>query len=133
MSQAVVRLCTDWHRLDRAEMRAMFTDDATYRNMAFAPSLVGADGIADFFAAGAPQLRDVEVVISNVARDGDVVFVERTEAIHTLAGETVSIPVTGVFELRGDLIAAWRDYCDGGLLKRVQRSMSDGQAASGSS
>ena len=130
----VAKVCERWHDLGREEMKALFTDDAVYRNMPFADAIVGAEAIAGLFADGGPQFREVEVSVLNIVENGDIVFAERLERIHPHRGDPVSVPVAGVFELRGGRISRWRDYCDGRLLKRVQGLMEspDGRGASGS-
>jgi limonene-1,2-epoxide hydrolase len=39
------------------------------------------------------------------------VLTERTDSFH-FGKQVVSVPVMGVFEFRGDMIARWRDYAD---------------------
>jgi limonene-1,2-epoxide hydrolase len=41
-------------------------------------------------------------------------------AVCSRGPKTISVPVMGVFEFKGDLIAAWRDYFD---LPGFQRQM----------
>jgi limonene-1,2-epoxide hydrolase len=42
--------------------------------------------------------------------DGNLVFNERTDIMRTKSGDTIEVPVTGVFEIADDKITAWRDY-----------------------
>ena len=37
---------------------------------------------------------------------------ERTDVMRRKDGGTIPLPVMGVFEVRNDRIAAWRDYFD---------------------
>jgi hypothetical protein len=48
---------------------------------------------------------------SDVAANGAVVLTERTDRF-LLAGKPIVIRVMGVFEIRDDKIAVWRDYFD---------------------
>jgi limonene-1,2-epoxide hydrolase len=123
--ERVLWLCTSWHDLDPDKLAGLFTDDAVYRNMPVAREVVGARKIAAVFTDGAPALRGVDVRVLNIASTGSVVFVERVETIHAHAGDTVTVPVTGVFELRDGRIAAWRDYFDGPLLRPLQRLLAE--------
>ena len=52
-----------------------------------------------------------EWVIRSVAVNGSTVFMERLDR-HQLPGGWAELPVVGVFELRDDKIASWRDYFD---------------------
>jgi limonene-1,2-epoxide hydrolase len=53
----------------------------------------------------------VEFELINLASDGAVVFTERVDRME-FGGKTVELPVTGVFEMEGGRIRAWRDYFD---------------------
>ncbi len=55
----------------------------------------------------------VSVDLRHVVVNGDVVMTERRDSI-TADGRSAELPVLGVFELRGERIAAWRDYFDVG-------------------
>jgi len=52
-----------------------------------------------------------EFEILGLASQGATVFTERVDRF-TIGGRTVALPVAGIFDLRGDRIAAWRDYFD---------------------
>jgi limonene-1,2-epoxide hydrolase len=47
----------------------------------------------------------------NLAAAGNVVMTERVD-VFTYPDKSIELPVAGVFEVRGDKIAAWRDYFD---------------------
>ena len=55
---------------------------------------------------------DIELTIVNLVGDDRVVMTERTERFVRSDGsrEPFVLPVMGVFELRDDKVAAWRDY-----------------------
>ena len=55
----------------------------------------------------------IEWVVHHLAvtADGSKVLTERTDNFH-FEKQVVRVPVMGVFEFRGDLIARWRDYAD---------------------
>jgi limonene-1,2-epoxide hydrolase len=60
----------------------------------------------------------IAFVIRNLAVDGDTVLTERVDEI-TVNGIMAPVPVMGTFEIRGGVIAAWRDYFDMGLTGRL--------------
>ena len=53
----------------------------------------------------------VEFRVQHIATAGNAVLTERVDAF-VLPNKTIELPVMGTFELRGDKIAAWRDYFD---------------------
>jgi limonene-1,2-epoxide hydrolase len=72
--------------------------------------IVGKDAIRAFVEGfeGKPPGR---LVIHHQVASDTVVMNERTDHI-TLNGRAVTLPITGVFEMRGGQIAAWREYFD---------------------
>ena len=53
----------------------------------------------------------VQFEIKHIAAARDVVLTERVDTFR-MGERTVTLPVMGVFEVRGGKIAAWRDYFD---------------------
>lgn len=92
------------------------TDDVVYTNVPLG-TVYGPEGIRSvlgpFFA---PTVHN-EWLISHMAVNGDVVFVERLDR-HQLPGGWAELPVVGVFEVRDGLIAHWRDYFDAATIQR---------------
>lgn len=108
-TSVVEAFCAAWPAGDLDAIMAFFTDDAVYHNIPLAPAS-GTEAIRstiETFIGGA----QIEFRIDNIAAAGDVVFTERVD-IFTLPNGRIELPVAGVFELRGDKIAAWRDYFD---------------------
>ncbi len=103
--------------LDYDAALTQVSDRVVYTNVPMG-SVEGPDGIRavlePFFA---PTLAN-EWVISNLAVNGDVVFVERLDR-HRLPGGWAELPVVGVFEVRNGEITAWRDYFDLPTLQRA--------------
>jgi limonene-1,2-epoxide hydrolase len=95
---------------DLAAAVALVTDDCEYDNVpmrkVYGPEAIKT-GLEGFLA---PATR-VEWKIHREAEMGNVVFNERTDEFDFPAGN-LSIPVTGVFEIRDGKIALWRDYFD---------------------
>lgn len=110
-AEARVReFCAAWSRRDVDELLGWFHPDAVYHNMPLPPA-EGLDAIRGVLEMFVPMAEEIVFEIHHVASTDAVVFTERTDHF-TNDGRTVSLPVTGVFELRGDRIAAWRDYFD---------------------
>lgn len=108
--QLIRDFCAAWSRLDVEELMGYFTDDAVYHNMPGPPT----NGAADIRASIARFLggwQKTQWDILNLASNGNVVFTERVDRIDT-NGKHIDLPVTGVFEVDGEKIRAWRDYFD---------------------
>jgi limonene-1,2-epoxide hydrolase len=110
-SEHVVReFCAAWARKDIDELLSFFTPDAVYHNMPLAP-LTGIAAIRDTLTMFVTPAEHIEFELLALASAGDLVFTERVDHFRMM-GKTVSLPVAGVFEVRGGKIAAWRDYFD---------------------
>lgn len=110
-AERVVRdFCAAWSRRDADELLGFFTDDAVYHNMPMAP-VSGRDAIRQVFELFLPPSERIDWEIRHLACAGTIVLTERVDRF-VMAGRMVELPVAGIFELRGDRIAAWRDYFD---------------------
>jgi limonene-1,2-epoxide hydrolase len=110
-AETVVRdFCAAWSRRDIDELLGYFTHDAVYHNIPMAP-VSGKDGIREILNLFVPTAEAIEFDILHLVARGDLVFTERVDRF-TMGARTVALPVAGVFELRGNKIAAWRDYFD---------------------
>ena len=106
----VRKFCAAFSRRDVDELCALFTPDAVYHNIPMAPA-VGIDAIRSTLEMFVPVSPYVEFEILNLASDGNIVFAERVDRME-FGGKPVELPVTGVFEVDGERIKAWRDYFD---------------------
>jgi limonene-1,2-epoxide hydrolase len=98
-------------RADPDDFASYFTEDATWWNSPWQP-IKGRDAIRDTLRRGAERMTALPWEIRHILADGDVVMTERVD--HFLVGNNrISVPCTGVFELRDGKISAWRDYWDG--------------------
>jgi limonene-1,2-epoxide hydrolase len=104
------RFCAAFPRRDVDELCAFFTPDAVYHNIPMAPA-EGIDAIRTSFEMFVPVSPYLEFELLNVASNGPVVFTERVDRME-LGGKAIELPVTGVFEVEGEHIKAWRDYFD---------------------
>ncbi len=108
--ETIVReFCASWPERNIEKLLDYFTDDALYHNMPMEP-VTGKDGIREVLNMFIPA-EDVEAEILHLATAGKLVFTERIDRM-TMAGKRIILPCAGVFEIRGEKIAAWRDYFD---------------------
>jgi limonene-1,2-epoxide hydrolase len=107
----VVReFCALWEKGDLDAIVESFTEDAVYHNIPVAP-VTGKQAIRDTIAGFTAGVDTIEFRVLNISADGNVVMTERVDAFITPA-VTIELPVMGTFEVKGDKIAAWRDYFD---------------------
>ena len=110
-AETVVReFCAAFAAHDAEVLRPYFTDDVVYHNIPMDPA-VGADAAVGFLAGFLTMCDKMEIEITNLAVDGDVVLTERVDTF-TVGQVVAPLPVMGTFELRGGRISAWRDYFD---------------------
>lgn len=100
----------DVEKPDAAAIGAFFTEDALYHNIPMDP-IQGRQAIEKLLGGmGATMLSKGWEVTHQVAA-GNVVMNERIDRFQ-MGEKAVSIPVMGVFVVKGDKIAEWRDYFD---------------------
>ena len=88
------------------------TDDCVYANVPI-PAMHGKAEIRKFLVPSLMRTDRLEFVMVNIATaaDGRTVLTERVD-VFSYGRQQVSIPLMGIFVLRGELIAEWRDYAD---------------------
>ncbi len=103
-----------WNRRDIDGIIAALAEDIVYRNVPMAP-MHGRAEVRAFITPNLIRVTRIEWIVHNLAvtADGSRVLTERSDNFH-FNEQVVSVPVMGVFEFRGDLIARWRDYADVG-------------------
>ena len=110
-AETVVReFCAAFTAHDAEAVRPFFTEDVVYHNIPMDPA-VGADAAVGFLAGFLNMCDKMEIEITNLAVDGNVVLTERVDTF-TVGDLVVPLPVMGVFEIRDGRISAWRDYFD---------------------
>jgi len=101
-----------WNRRDIDAIIAALSDDIEYQNLPL-PAMHGRDAVRAFITPNLLRVTRMEFITHSIAvsRDGLRVLTERTDNFH-FGSQCVSVPVMGVFEFRGPLIARWRDFAD---------------------
>lgn len=111
-ADVVTEFCSKWTNPNADELTAYFADGGIYHNIPLEP-VVGRADIKAFIADFVDTLVDsVEFLVHRQVSSGDLVFNERTDVMHFKDGSRLDLPVTGVFEVQGGEISAWRDYYD---------------------
>jgi len=105
-------------RADADEFSAYFTEDAVWWNSPW-PPVVGREAIRETLRRGAERMTALPWEIRHIVADEGIVLTERIDNFQ-LGDTRIRVPCMGIFELRGDKIAAWRDYWD---LKQFERQL----------
>ena len=108
--EIVSHFCDQIAAGDAEQAANCFSDDAVYHNIPMDP-VVGPDAIRAFIEGFTAGVDKIEFRMLNLAAAGNVVMTERVD-VFTYPDKSIELPVAGVFEVRGDKIAAWRDYFD---------------------
>lgn len=116
-----------WNRRDIDAIVDALSEDIEYQNLPL-PAMHGRDAVRAFITPNLRRVTRMEWITRSLAvsLDSCRVLTERTDNFH-FGDRCVSVPVMGVFEFRGALIARWRDYADIGHF--VQQMHSAGQRA----
>jgi len=108
----VNRLVDSWQRLDADAVAACFAEGGVWHNMPY-PAIRGRAAIRESVARFLASVESGEFRIRRSALlDPLTVVNERTDVFRLKSGQTLSIPVMGVFEVGPDGIVEWRDYFD---------------------
>ncbi|MEV0075187.1 limonene-1,2-epoxide hydrolase family protein [Nocardia neocaledoniensis] len=106
----VTEFCARWANGTADELAEYFTEDATYHNIPLEP-VVGKDAIREFLRGFLDSFGGIDFQVRHQVSSGDLVFNERVDTF-VIGGNTIDLPVTGVFEIADGRIRAWRDYFD---------------------
>ncbi|MFK7914696.1 MAG: limonene-1,2-epoxide hydrolase family protein, partial [Pseudomonadales bacterium] len=110
-SDRVLAMISGWNERDLEAIVDCFADDAVYHNIPMEP-VQGKQGIREAisgFVAGASAIQwDMLHIAENAT---GAVLTERLDKFE-MGGKWIAVPVMGTFEVRDDLIVAWRDYFD---------------------
>jgi limonene-1,2-epoxide hydrolase len=116
--EAVVRaFCAAWDDIDMDRILALLAPDAVYQNGPARP-VRGHDQIAALLRKMTRGLSACHFGILHLAVSGEIVFTERLDVVR-VGPVTASLPVVGVFEVRGGLIEEWREHFDHAMHMRA--------------
>jgi limonene-1,2-epoxide hydrolase len=99
-----------WERGDINEMLDHFAEDAIYHPVSFEPA-VGKAAIRKLISEWLTFMKVLSAEVHLQVTDGKTVMNERTER-YLMNSQEVTTPVASVFEVKGGLITAWREYYD---------------------
>jgi limonene-1,2-epoxide hydrolase len=109
--ELVTEFCKLWASPDPERLASYFSEDAVYHNIPM-ESIQGREAIKEFIAGFTAVYEGIDFVVHRQISAGNLVMNERTDVLRRKDGVDVRLPVTGVFEIVDDRIAAWRDYFD---------------------
>ena len=110
-AEEVVRAELDaWSSLDAAVIMTHFAPDAVWDDPSHGP-ISGYDDIRTAVEGVVRRMTSAEMEIVHLVAADDVVMTERVDRF-VFDGREVAAPIMGVFEVKADKIAAWRDYFD---------------------
>jgi limonene-1,2-epoxide hydrolase len=112
-----------WNRLDVDGIVECYTDDAVWENVPIG-AVKGREELRAAVHGWISRSDWVDIEILNLAAAGDIVLVERVDHF-VFEGQRHDARCMGAFELRGDKIAAWRDYFDMGPGRRARDAFRD--------
>lgn len=111
------RFCAAFARKDLTAIEAILDEKVvkhtigTERTVGRPAALAGLESVFGRFER-------IEFRITHLAASGNTVLTERVDEF-TVNGVVAPVPVMGTFEVSGDRIVAWRDYCDLTLTRRL--------------
>jgi len=107
-----------WDACDVEAIMAMLAPDCVYQNVPV-PEMVGHTAIRAFITPSLKAAERMEWEFRATVADetGRLVLTERVDRFMFPQG-VVAVPLMGIFEIAGGLIAAWRDYADIGSFVR---------------
>src|SRR5262245_50930588 len=114
-----------WEARDPDAIIAALTEDIVYENVPI-PAMHGHEEVRRFIT---PNLRKSSAIkfdfLSVAIAANGAVLTERIDTFY-FGEKAVAVPLMGIFELRGEKIARWRDYAEIGSFVRQMQAV--GQA-----
>jgi limonene-1,2-epoxide hydrolase len=107
----VTRWAAAWNGTDPQALAKLFTQDGVYTDYGVNKVSAGRDGVAAWKSGTDQLIADVRVTVKDTFRGGDQIAAESTYSGHINgAPAPFAVPLTTIFDLRGKLIKADRDY-----------------------
>ncbi|MCS7481555.1 nuclear transport factor 2 family protein [Umezawaea endophytica] len=107
----VAQWAAAWNGTDPQALAKLFTHDAVYTDLGVNKVSTGRDGVAAWKYGTDQLIANAHVTVKGSFRSGDRIAAESTYSGHIKGAPTpFAVPMTTIFELRGTLIRADRDY-----------------------
>jgi limonene-1,2-epoxide hydrolase len=107
----VARWAAAWNGTDPQALAKLFTHDATYTDFGVDKVSNGREGVAAWKHGTDQLIADAHVTVKSSFRSGDRVAAESIYSGHIKgAPSAFAVPMSTIFELRGNLIRSDRDY-----------------------
>ncbi|WP_454199303.1 limonene-1,2-epoxide hydrolase family protein [Nocardia sp. Marseille-Q1738] len=109
----VSAMLENWSSPDRKStaLASHFAEDATYKPAPGLAPIVGRFAIQRFTGVALASFDKVEIEVLHQTVDGMTVMNERMDTLRR-GHRVINVPAMGIFEIKGGLIAVWRDYSD---------------------
>ena len=125
-TETVVNLFDALRSRDTERAMSLLDENIVWHNVGL-PKVRGRSNVGKFMATLAEPAFGFDVIVHNIAADGDVVLTERTDVL-IWRRLRIEFWVCGTFELRDGTVAVWRDYFDNvdflkGLVRAVFRAL----------
>ena len=113
------QMASHWQNKNWRQCADLFTEGGVLQSMMKDP-IVGREAFYERMTQLASPNKSVKLHIHRIGVIGGAVFHERDDEV-IIDGVGRRVPVVGVLEFDGPLIALWRDYYDRGQLMWAQR------------
>src|SRR5258707_2267741 len=111
-SETVVRnFLGSWQGRNLETICSGFADDAVYHNVPVEP-IEGIVGIRAIFQGFLDAFSDAKLDVLRLAAEPGLVLAERVDYFTMNDGRKITLPVTGVFEVKNGKITRFSDYFD---------------------
>ena len=118
MNQKIINeFISAWNAMDIEAIMLFFSDDAVYTNIPMGPPNRGKQEIRDFIKGFIATATQINFIIHNQVEGPNGIIMNERSDTFILNGQSVNLPVMGVFEIKEGKIKAWRDYFDMKLLQ----------------
>jgi limonene-1,2-epoxide hydrolase len=116
-AQLVRNFLGSWQGRNLETICSAFADDAVYHNVPVEP-IEGIVGIRAIFQGFLDAFSDAKLDVLTLAAEPGLVLAERIDYFTMNDGRKVTLPVTGVFEVKNGKITRFSDYFDLGDFER---------------
>ncbi len=117
--QIIEQFMAAWNAQDLELILSFFSEDAVYCNVPMGPAHQGKSEIRAFISHFVSSAEAINFITHNqIVGANGIVMNERSDCF-IFNGQSVTLPVMGIFELKDGKITAWRDYFDMAPLQTV--------------